>query len=163
MKTREQHEHYEKFMRESNAIEGEFEPWSDHLGRLNPGDLEACEGFLKLQKITLKDIKTLHSVLGRHLQADWVGDWRKVNVWIGKFTPLDWPCLPDAMEKFIKGFPKMDSWEAHNMFETIHPFQDLNGRTGRLIWFWKAQKEGYNFDIPFLQQYYYQSLQHYHG
>jgi len=32
----------------------------------------------------------------------------------------------------------MNSWEAHNKFEAIHPFQDLNGKVGRLIWLSKA-------------------------
>jgi Fic family protein len=69
--------------------------------------------------------------------------------------------VPDLMDNFIKVLPILDSWETHNKFEKIHCFTDLNGRVGRLIWLRKAIDEGYNFEIPFLQMYYYQTLQHY--
>lgn len=159
---------YEIFMRASNAIEGELEPGFVEIngrqrteGRLNPGDIEACTAFLKLKKITLKDILTVHSVLARYLNVPWSGKLRDCNVRVGKYIAPDWKLIPKLASEFIEKLPSMYSWEAHNAYEKLHIFQDLNGRTGRLIWLWKARQEGYKFDLPFLQAYYYQTLEFY--
>ena len=99
--------------------------------------------------------------MGEYLQKDWVGKWRTCDVRIGPYAPSSYYLVPNLMEKYWKEFYLMNSFIAHNEFERLHPFQDLNGRVGRLIWLSKAVKEGYNFGIPFLQAYYYQSLQDY--
>jgi len=141
---------YEIFCLESNRIEGE--------DRLNPGDEKAFD--FAMQGIeTLDDILILHQLLGKHLQKNWVGKWRECNVKVGQHLPPKWKKIPYLMKRYIEVFPYCNSYQAHNDFELIHPFQDLNGRVGRLIWLSKAVEEGYNFSIPFLQKYYYQTLQ----
>lgn len=159
----------EKFMRESNAIEGELEylpfvnpgGWPVQRGRLNNGDITACKEFLKLKKLDIDAILDLHARLGKYLKQEWVGRFRLCNVRVGSYLAPDWREVPELMKKYMEEFPSMPSWKAHNEFEKIHPFQDLNGRTGRLLWLWKARNEQYNFSIPFLQAYYYQTLNRY--
>lgn len=141
-----------KFMLESNQIEGE--------DRLNPNDSIAYE--MALTGIhTLNDIIQIHRTIGSYIAADWVGRLRKCNVRVGHYIAPTWQKVPHLMEDFIEELPTLNSWKAHNEFEKIHPFEDLNGRVGRLIWLSKAINEGYSGKLPFLQTYYYQTLNNY--
>ncbi len=118
-----------------------------------------------------KMIKTLHRMLKNNTSdanKTWfaVGDYKKLpNEIGGKET-----CLPEQVEtemkKLLDRYNKKikknleDIVEFHKLFETIHPFQDGNGRVGRLIMF----KECLKYDIvPFiitddLKYYYYRGL-----
>lgn len=139
-------------MLESNRIEGE--------DRVNPNDFEAV--VLALKGIdTIREMLKLHNTIGEHLKKSWVGKFRKCDVIVGKYTPPHYTKVPGLMKQYMEDLPELGSWEAHNKFEGIHPFQDLNGRVGRLIWLSKAIDERYDFSIPFLQMYYYQTLSYY--
>lgn len=140
------------FMEESNKIERE--------DRLNPWDLKALD-FACLGILGLWDILGIHSILWKYLKKSRVGSFRKVNVTVWPYIPPNHEQVLPLMEEYMKEFHNMDSREAHNRFEAIHPFQDLNWRVGRLIWLSKAINEGYNYSIPFLQMYYYQTLNHF--
>lgn len=143
---------YKKFMLESNRIEGE--------DSLNPNDSIAFSMAINGLH-TLTDILQIHNTLGSYLNEAWVGKFRKCNVKVGLYFPPSWQEIPHLMEEYIENLPNLSSWDAHNKFQKIHPFQDLNGRTGRLIWLSKAIDEGYKGTIPFLQAYYYQTLNNY--
>lgn len=142
---------YKKFMLESNRIEGE--------NRINPGDLTALE-IMTISDISEVSVLLAHNNLGDYLKKDWVGKYRTCEVTVGNYHPPFSYQIQDAMDKYFRNLPYLNSWMAHNEFEKIHPFQDLNGRIGRLIWLKKAIDEGYDFSIPFLQKYYYQTLDH---
>lgn len=140
---------WEQFMLESNRIEGE--------DRLNPNDEDAFN-FARAGIDTLEQILDLHRILGEHLKEDWVGKWRQCDVRVGSYYAPDWGKVPYLMKQYVGELSSLSAHEAHNDFEHIHPFKDLNGRVGRLIWLSKAIHEGYDFEIPFLQKYYYQTL-----
>ena len=142
---------YEKFMIESNIIEGEI--------GLNPGDMEAMRyvigGGLKTEKRLLK----VHEILTKHLDVSWSGKYRDCAVVVGGRPTPSAASITYSMDEFFKQFSTFSAWEAHNIFEIIHPFRDFNGRTGRLIWLSKALKEYNNvFALPFLHRYYYETL-----
>ena len=140
---------WEKFMLESNRIEGE--------NRINPGDETAVEIALMMPN-TLDKILLLHRTLGAYLKKDWVGKWRSVDVRVGNFVPASAENIHFLMKDYIEQIHLMDAWTAHNEFEKIHPFRDLNGRVGRLIWLSKMKEIP---TISFLQMYYYQTLEKY--
>jgi Fic family protein len=141
-----------KFARESAEIEGE---------KVTPHQVAAVRMVCQLKKLTLKDIHNLHALCTRELKVNWSGKFRTCPVWIGGHEAPDFNKLPELFADFMKRFPKMNSWEAHNKFEKIHPYQDFNGRVGRLIWLFKALREDYYFQRSFLHHYYYSTLQHY--
>jgi len=139
-------------MLESNQIEGE--------DRINPGDEKAFDFAVSGIK-GLRHITDIHQILGAYLKKPWVGRFRDCAVTVGGHSCPHHTELVELMVEYVANLDDMDSWTAHNEFEKIHPFQDLNGRTGRLIWVSKAIDEGYDFSIPFLQKYYYQTLTQY--
>ena len=141
-----------QFMLESNQIEREL--------RLNPNDFNVAKRVYEKGINSLNDILKIHKDLTKHLKVDWSGKWRNCNVYVGNYIAPQWYVVPELMAQYWKQFPDMDAWTAHNEFEKIHPFQDFNGRMGRLIWLSKAINEGYVFSILFLHAYYYQTLQH---
>ena len=139
--------------------------------------------------ISVRFIRELHDKLmkgARSTQHPFPGDFRYTQNWIGgsspsnaKFVPPPPHELPRALgdiEKFIHNKddnypPLIKAALLHAQFETIHPFTDGNGRTGRLLvtmFLWQEKLLG----LPLLylsdffkknQNLYYERLQAYHS
>ncbi len=93
-------------------------------------------------------ILDMHQVLIGMSHPEWVGHWRDEQVWIGgsnygphdaMFVPPRHERVPEAITDLV-AFMRRDNIPAlvqatiaHAQFETIHPFPDGNGRTGRTL------------------------------
>jgi len=137
--------------------------------------------------ISLRLIKEIHEKLmigARSTQHAYPGEFRRSQNWIGGKTPADAsfvPPAPDDMHKSLNDLEKFihtkDEYPSlvkagfmHAQFETIHPFTDGNGRTGRmLIAMYIHHARILELPVLYLSSYfkkhqklYYQKLQEYH-
>jgi len=86
---------------------------------------------------------------------DWAGKWRNVNVTVGQLTPPEPVQIIHLMYQFIDNLNEKISVSktqdeiietliyAHYEFVKIHPFNNGNGRTGRLLMNLVTMKFGY--------------------
>lgn len=121
--------------------------------------------------LSKKFIKELHLILKSGTsdsRKDWfaVGDYKKMPNEVGGMTTVFPENVADKMKVLLTEYNSIenksfeDILEFHVKFEKIHPFQDGNGRVGRLIMFKECLK--YNI-VPFiiedtLKLFYYRGL-----
>ena len=171
-------------------------PVTEEKNRKTP-DVDDIEHYIKAANygiertkdfpISLRFIRELHEKLmtgARFTQHAYPGEFRTSQNWIGGKTPADAsfvpPTMPDMhkslndLEKFIHAkddYPSLVKVGLlHAQFETIHPFTDGNGRTGRmLIAMYIHHARLLELPVLYLSSYfkkyqklYYQKLQAYH-
>lgn len=140
----------DKFIIESNKIEGIFE--TCEKSSFMKGQRAAVEYILrrannfkdmeyqKLRErgIKIKFIYKIHELLMENLLApEHCGKVRKCMVYIGNHIPPKPNEIKPLMKKLKDrmNLQSSDPLQCHYEFETIHPFIDGNGRTGRLLLF----------------------------
>ncbi len=118
-------------------------------------------------------IKRLHALLKMgtsDADRSWfaVGDYKRLPNEVGGKETIAPEEVAPAIQKLLKGYNEKkkvtieEILDFHYQFETIHPFQDGNGRVGRLIMFKECLAHGI---VPFiitgeLKMYYYRGLEH---
>lgn len=135
------------FIRESNAIEGiTREPME--------AELAAAKSFLTLNRIEIVDLCNLVSVF----QPDAViRDKVGLDVRVGNhIAPRGGPGINPRLRVVLDEMRWRNAFETHVAYETLHPFTDGNGRSGRMLWAW--QMDDAAFHLGFLHSFYYQAL-----
>ncbi len=116
-------------------------------------------------------IKTLHGILKAGTSdsgKDWfaVGDYKRLPNEVGGEKTCEPELVHDSMQRLIRDYNAKevhtleDILDFHVRFEKIHPFQDGNGRIGRLVMFKECLRSGV---APFiitdeLKMFYYRGL-----
>ena len=98
--------------------------------------------------LSVNAILAMHYALMQPHEPEIAGRWRDEQVWIGGsslgphqavFVPPQWSRIPTAIDDLVAFMERDDlpalvqAAIAHAQFETIHPFVDGNGRTGRAL------------------------------
>lgn len=125
--------------------------------------------------ITETFIKELHQILKQgtnDARFDWfaIGEYKKVPNIVGNMETTPPKEVPIQMKKLLVEYQNKkektldDLLDFHVRFEQIHPFQDGNGRVGRLLLFKECLK--YKI-VPFIindkrKLYYYRGLKNWH-
>lgn len=124
------------------------------------------------EKITEPHVKQLHSILKNNTsdsQKSWfaVGDYKRLANEVGGEETVQPHDVHKRMKTLLAEYNANkhvtfdDILDFHVQFERIHPFQDGNGRVGRLLIFWQCLQSGI---VPFiiteeLRMFYYRGLQ----
>lgn len=126
------------------------------------------------KKLTEDIIKEFHKILKEGTsdsRKDWfiVGDYKKLSNEVGGLKTTEPKNVERDMKKLLEWYDSLkqvtikEIIEFHAIFEKIHPFQDGNGRVGRIIAFKECLK---NNIVPFIildkdKLFYYRGLNQY--
>jgi hypothetical protein len=146
-----------RFVVESNRIEGVHRAPTE-------AEVNAHYSLLQRPQLTIADIEAFVDVVqpGAKLWGE-----SGMNVRVGDhFPPEGGPLIRarlDALLMLANGRGALP-YAAHHEYETLHPFMDGNGRSGRVVWLWMMKQEGgpawqQALELGFLHTWYYQSLQ----
>lgn len=151
------------FARESNAIENIADERRAQI------HAETLEWFVALPEITIAALEAFVKAVepGAHLRT------KGERVQVGRHVPPDGDVaqkqLADLLATFRSGGereiwtgpnPGRNAWRVHVCYESIHPFTDGNGRSGRALWLWQMRDAagGRLPALTFLRSWYYATL-----
>lgn len=144
-------DHLTQFVHESNRIEG--------ITRYpTKSELDATRAFVRGPEPDIGALQRLVMVLQPDAKLrDRVG----LDVRVGNHVPPPGgPEIPNRLGTLLHAIgDDLDPWRAHVEYETLHPFTDGNGRSGRALWAWQMVRRQRGLPLGFLHQWYYQTLE----
>ncbi|TAG75043.1 MAG: Fic family protein, partial [Burkholderiales bacterium] len=117
------------------------------------GGLRFVEQNVSLKSIRHEHVLELHRILaGEVMDQGEAGKYRMIGVRVGDYLPPPPAAVSGLMFELLEWWnksatklsPVLSSAILHHRFESIHPFADGNGRTGRALSLWELYRRGFD-------------------
>lgn len=133
------------FIRESNKIEG-------ILREPSKKEIDEFDRFMNLDEVTVEDMIRFVKVYQPNAE---LRDRPGLDVRVGRYYPPPGDItIRAALSDLLNDISHKSAWETHYEYESLHPFTDGNGRSGRMLWMWQMKSA----PLGFLHTFYYQTL-----
>lgn len=125
--------------------------------RVRKSFIYAYEEVRQQRSLSAAKICALHQCLDKNFTGKYRvrKPYESICIWNdtdNPYFPPDPEYIPSLMEQYVKRYetqntmhPLEQACAAYLLFEIIHPFDDGNGRVGRLIAAWLMLQQGYGF------------------
>jgi cell filamentation protein, protein adenylyltransferase len=126
--------------------------------------LRHIEKHAAKKRLTHEDVLRLHAIMaGAVMDQGEAGRYRSIRVRVGNYLPPPPEDVSGLMFEFLEWWnkdapklsPVLSSAIVHYRFESIHPFADGNGRTGRALALWELYRRGFDTHHVFSVDEYY--------
>ena len=125
------------------------------------------------KRIRHEEVLSLHRILALGVmdQGD-AGRYRTIAVRVGNYTPPQASDVSGLMMELLEWWnersaevsPIISSAILHHRFESIHPFPDGNGRTGRALSLWELYRRGFDTHHIFsVDEFYWEGRERYYA
>lgn len=143
------------FVAESNRIEGIHRPPTSD-------EVKAHKALIARKLVKIEHVTALVAVCQPNAVLRATTDVHGVRVG-NHVAPPSGPKIVHDFEALLAGIASgaLTPWAAHVQYETLHPYTDGNGRSGRAVWLWHMTLNGQQsraLAIGFLHTFYYQTL-----
>jgi Fic family protein len=115
--------------------------------------LRHVEKRARVKRLSHENIFRLHRIIaGEVMDQGEAGRYRTIRVRVGQFVPPPPADVSGLMFELLEWWnkeapglsPVLSSAILHHRFESIHPFADGNGRTGRALALWELYRRGFD-------------------